>query len=420
MKVLVVGSGGREHALAWALSRTPAVQVYAAPGNPGIARVATCLPIAATDLPALAAAAEDLEIDLTVVGPEQPLSDGIADLFASRGLRLFGPSAAAARVEASKAFAKDLMRRWGIPTAAYQVCDDPDSALRAVRRAGGPVVIKADGLAAGKGVVVARTRSEAERAVEDLMVRQVHGAAGRRVVVEECLEGEEASVLALVSGAAVWPLLLARDYKRAGSGDTGPNTGGMGALAPALLPSDAAASALAILHRAAEALAAEGSPFVGVLYAGVMVTRDGVRVLEFNCRFGDPEAQVILPLVEGDLAEAMIAILEGGAPDLRWTPHAAVCVVAASRGYPGPHPTGYPITGLDAVPPGTLVFHAGTALREGRLVTAGGRVLHVVGVGATVEEARARAYAGISAIGFEGMQYRTDIGAAAPRGATVS
>ncbi len=405
-----MGSGAREHALAWALGSDPAVRVYAAPGNPGIARLATCLPIAATDLPALASAADDLDIDLTVVGPEQPLAMGIADLFAARGLRLFGPTAAAARVEASKAFAKDLMRRWGIPTASYQVCDDPASALQCVRRARGPVVVKADGLAAGKGVVVARTTGEAERAVVDLMVRRTHGAAGRRVVIEECLDGQEASLLALVCGTRVWPLLPARDYKRAGVGDTGPNTGGMGALAPSPLPDGAAREAGAILQRAAEALAAEGSPFVGVLYAGVMVTPDGVRVLEFNCRFGDPEAQVLLPLLRTPLAVALADVMDGRDPGLRWGLQAAVCVVLASAGYPGPVRTGAPITGLGAVPDDVLVFYGGTALRDGALVTAGGRVLSVVGVAATVPEAADRAYEAVGRIGFEGMRYRPDIG----------
>jgi phosphoribosylamine--glycine ligase len=410
MKVLVVGSGGREHALVWALASDPAVRVYAAPGNPGIARLATCLPVPSTDLRALASVAEELGVDLTVVGPEQPLADGIADLFASRGLRLFGPSAAAARIESSKAFAKDLMRRWGIPTAPYRICDNPAAALQCVRRARGPVVVKADGLAAGKGVVVARTTREAEQAVVDLMVRRVHGAAGRRVVVEDCLDGEEASLLALVCGTAVWPLLPARDYKRAGAAQTGPNTGGMGAVAPAPLPDGAVREGIAILHRAAQALAAEGSPFVGVLYAGVMVTPDGVQVLEFNCRFGDPEAQALLPLLRTPLAAALVDVLEGRDPALRWDPAASVCVVLAARGYPGQYQTGAPISGWDDVPADVRVFHGGTAVRDGVLLTAGGRVLSVVGVAPGVAAAADRAYEAVARIRCEGTYYRPDIG----------
>ncbi|HXF82446.1 MAG TPA: phosphoribosylamine--glycine ligase [bacterium] len=423
--MLVVGSGGREHVLAWKLARDAAsCNLHAAPGNPGIASLGACHPVPASDLSALAALAERLAVDLTVVGPEAPLAEGIADLFRSRGLRIFGPSRQAARLESSKVFAKTLMRHHGIPTAAYQVFADPAQALTYVRRQRRPLVVKADGLAAGKGVVVAADAAQAECAVLDLMVRRVHGSAGDQILIEERLEGREASVLAFVAGRRVYPLLPAQDYKRALDGDRGPNTGGMGAIAPARVSlADLAQVVDEVLEPIAAAMADEGHPYAGVLYAGLMLTADGPQVLEFNCRFGDPEAQVILPLLEGDLAEAMVALLEGRDPGLRWTDDAAVCVVAASHGYPGSHPTGLPITGLDAVPAGALVFHAGTALRDGRLVTAGGRVLGVVGTGATLDQARARAYAGLEAIRFEGMHYRTDIGAPAPapaEGATVS
>lgn len=410
LKVLVVGSGGREHALAWRLVQSGGVKAYAAPGNPGIASVATCLPVAPTDATALASIAADLRIDLTVVGPEAPLAAGLADVFAARGLRVFGPTAAAAQIEASKVFAKSLMRRWQIPTADFEVFDGAEEALAYLRRARGPVVVKADGLAAGKGVVVAHTVDEAETAVADLMVRRVHGPAGARVVIEECLQGEEASVLALVCGERVWPLVPARDYKRAGDGDCGSNTGGMGAIAPAPMADGVHQQIAEMLERVAAGMVREGRPYAGVLYAGIMVTADGPKVLEFNCRFGDPEAQVILPLLEGDLTGAMLDTLEARRPSLRWRDAAAACVVLASGGYPGSYHTGCVINGLASPPADALVFHAGTATRDGQLITAGGRVLNVVGLGPTLDQARERAYAGVSRITFDGMQYRTDIG----------
>jgi len=406
-----VGSGGREHALAWRLAQGAGIQVYAAPGNPGIASVAHCLPIPASDIIALAAAAADLGVNLTLVGPEAPLAAGITDAFTVRGLRVFGPTAAAAQIEASKAFAKTLMQKWHIPTAEFAVFDTPADAVAFVRHRDAPVVVKADGLAAGKGVVVARTAEEAEAAVIDFMVRRTHGAAGMRVVIEERLDGEEASVLALVRGERVWPLTPARDYKRAGAGDTGPNTGGMGAIAPAPLPPRVLDRAMdEIVEPAAVAMAREGRPYTGVLYAGLMLTDHGPKALEFNCRFGDPEAQVILPLLEGSLIEALLDLAGGGQPSLRWTRSAAACVVLASLGYPDRYRTGISITGLRDVPADVLVFHAGTRVSDGELVTAGGRVLNVVGTGPTMEDAVARAYRGIAGISFEGMHYRTDIG----------
>ena len=426
MRLLVVGSGGREHVLAWRLTQDAAsYNLHAAPGNPGIASLGTCHPVPATDIPALASLAEHLAVDLTVVGPEAPLAEGIVDTFRARGLRVLGPARDAAQLESSKVFAKTLLRRRGISTAAFEVFTDPVDALTYVRRQHRPLVVKADGLAAGKGVVVAADAKEAEQAVLDMMVRKVHGASGDRVLVEECLAGPEVSVLAFVSGRRVFPLLPAQDYKRALDGNRGPNTGGMGAIAPARVSlADLAQIVDEILEPVAAAMVDEGHPYTGVLYAGLMITADGPQVLEFNCRFGDPEAQVVLPLLEGSLAEAMIAVLEGRDPQMRWSDDAAVCVVAASGGYPGSYTTGVPIRGIARVPADTLVFHAGTAVRNGRLVTAGGRVLNVVGTGPTLEAARASAYAGLSTIGFEGMQFRTDIGTAVPQavreGASVS
>ncbi len=415
LKVLIVGSGGREHALAWKFAQGAGTQVYAAPGNPGIASIARCLPVPPTDISAVADAAADLAVDLTVVGPEALLAAGIADAFAARGLRIFGPSGAAAQVESSKAFAKTLMRKWRVPTADFRIFDNPGEAMAFVCRVDRPVVVKADGLAAGKGVVVAGNSAEAEAAILDLMVRRTHGGAGSRIVIEDHLEGPEVSVLALVCGAKVWPLVPARDYKRAGDGDTGPNTGGMGAVAPSPMPSGLVDRVTAeILEPTAAAMVHDGRSYTGVLYAGIMVTADGPKVLEFNCRFGDPEAQVILPLLQGSLVEALLDVVDGRAPSLTWSDGAAVCVVLASGGYPGAYRAGLPITGLPDVPADVLIFHAGTSMHGGSLVTAGGRVLNVVGVGATLAEARDRAYAGASKIHFGGAQFRRDIGRPVP------
>jgi phosphoribosylamine--glycine ligase len=412
LRVLVVGLGGREHVLTWRLSQDAAsYNLHAAPGNPGIASLGVCHPVNPTDVDALVGLADQISADLAIVGPEAPLAAGIVDAFRARGRRIFGPTQAAARLETSKVFAKALMAGYGIPTAPFEVFERADEALNHVRHEDRPLVVKADGLAAGKGVVVAETADDAERAVVDMMVRRVHGASGSRILIEERLEGREASVLALVHGGKVWPLIPAQDYKRVSDGDAGPNTGGMGALAPAPLTHAAAAQVVdEILEPVAAAMVSEGHPYTGVLYAGVMLTADGPQVLEFNCRFGDPEAQVILPLLEGDLGPALIDVLEGGEPDLTWSGDAAVCVVLASEGYPGNYPTDRPITGLNRVPSGVLTFHAGTAIHDGVLVSAGGRVLNVVARGPDLDTARARAYTGVSAISFEGMQFRTDIG----------
>lgn len=413
MRLLVIGSGGREHVLAWRFTQDAASHnLYAAPGNPGIASLGRCHPLGPTEIPALAHLAEDLRVDLTVVGPEAPLAAGIVDAFRARGLRIFGPTHEAAWLESSKVFAKTLLRRRGIATAAFEVFTNPTEAIAYIRSQRRPLVVKADGLAAGKGVVVASDAREAEAAVLDVMVRRIHGAGGERIVVEDRLEGAEVSVLAFVSGRTVVPLLPAQDYKRARDGDRGPNTGGMGAIAPAGASlQDLARVVDEVLEPVAAAMVDDGRPYTGILYAGVMLTESGPQVLEFNCRFGDPEAQVILPLLDGELADAMQATLDGRAAVLRWADGAAACVVLASGGYPGHHETGVPIEGLGDVPAGTLVFHAGTAVRDGQVITSGGRVLNVVATGASVAEARDRAYAGVGAIRFDGMHYRTDIGA---------
>jgi phosphoribosylamine--glycine ligase len=417
MAVLVVGSGGREHALAWALAQEDGTGArFCAPGNPGIASRATCLPCSPLDVDALAAEAVRREIDLTIVGPEAPLAAGLVDAFEARGLRVFGPTRRAAEIESSKIFMKDLCRRYEIPTAEARTFDREDAALEYVRRAGPRLVVKADGLAAGKGVVMAQSTGEAEAAIRGMMTGRRFGDAGTRVVVEEWLDGDEVSVFGVSDGAHVVPLLPARDHKRLLDGNRGPNTGGMGGYAP--VPSvDAAVLGRItdeILEPAIWAMAQEGRPYRGVLFAGLMLTAGGPRVLEFNARFGDPEAQLLMPLLASGLRDAAEAVLAGRVD--RWAPrwHAGytVCVTLCSAGYPDRPETGVPIEGVEAAQalPGVLVFHAGTAERDGRLVTAGGRVLNVVGRGAAPREARALAYRAADLITFEGKTLRRDIG----------
>lgn len=424
--LFVVGGGAREHALVWHLRRHyPHAKVYCAPGNPGMASLATCLPIPPADLDGIAGAASELGTGLAVVGPEAPLVAGIADRFRAHGIAVIGPSSAAAAIEGSKVFAKELMRRWGIPTAAHASFSDLDTALAYAESRTGPVVVKADGLAGGKGVVVCDGPGDASRTVRLMLGERAFGDAGARIVVEDRLEGDEVSVFALVDGEAVALLPAAQDHKRAYDGDRGPNTGGMGAAAPFHLSGRLRSQILReILHPVAHALCAEGRPYRGILFAGLMLTRDGPRVLEFNCRLGDPEAQVVLPLLGVGLPDAFEALQAGRlAQDaLADTDGAAVGVVLAARGYPGPPDLGTPIDGADAAGAGALVFHGGTALRDGRLVTAGGRVLTVVGQGRTVEEARALAYKAAAQVRFEGMHFRRDIGgrlAAVPAGHEV-
>ena len=414
MRVMVVGSGGREHALVEALAASPLQpEMYAAPGNPGIARIAETVDIPADDLISLRDYAKENNIDLTVVGPESPLIGGIAEAFWEADLKVFGPSRAAARIEGSKVFAKELMRHAGVPTAHSEAFEREAAALahlRMLRKY--PTVVKADGAAAGKGVTVARSREEAQEAVRAAFGGKF-GVAGERIVIEEYLEGREASVFVITDGQEMLPFLPAQDYKRIYDGDEGPNTGGMGAYSPLMWmePATYAAILEEIIRPTIHQLALIGAPYSGLLYAGVMITEDGPKALEFNCRFGDPETQVILPRLGTDLLELVIA---AGAEDLAgrevvWSADKAVCVVLASEGYPESSSSGDEISGLDNIPAGVYIYHAGTEERDGRFYTAGGRVLDVVGTGPTVIEARARAYAAVEQIHFEGMHYRTDI-----------
>jgi phosphoribosylamine--glycine ligase len=419
MKVLVVGGGGREHALAWKFAGEASVsEVICAPGNPGIGASARLVDAAASDLTALAALAERESIDLTVVGPELPLDRGIADLFASRGLKIFGPSRAAAQLECSKVFAKAFMSRHGIPTARYRSCDNAADAhaIVASGELGFPLVVKADGLAAGKGVVVAPDRTAADRAVTAAMEDRHFGDAGARIVIEECLSGPEVSFFAICDGRRAAALMSAQDHKRVFDHDEGPNTGGMGAFTPSPLVDDAMQQRILreIVNPVVDGLHREGHAYIGFLYAGLMLTCDGPKVIEFNVRFGDPEAQVVIPMIASDLAPRLAAAAEGKVDDrpVEFRPEPHVGVVLASPGYPGSGPIGLPIHGLDdaARLDNVLVFHAGTARRGDDIVTAGGRVVTVVGRGLTFEDAIARAYAGVAKISFHGMHYRRDIG----------
>jgi phosphoribosylamine--glycine ligase len=422
MKVLVVGGGGREHALAWKLSRERGIQVACAPANYGIASVAAVVPIKVDDVEALANGVEKAGIDLTVVGPELPLDLGITDLFASRGLRIFGPSRAAARLECSKAFAKDFMARHGIPTARYRTCASADEARAVVTSGefGLPLVVKADGLAAGKGVVVAQTADEANAAIRSMMEERQFGDSGSRVVLEECLTGPEVSFFAVCDGTRAMPLTSAQDHKRIYDDDRGPNTGGMGAFSPSPLMDEAMTDRVMreIVNPVVAGMRADGHEYRGFLYAGLMLTCDGPRVIEFNVRFGDPEAQVVLPSIDDNLAPHLAAAADGRLLDrpLRFGSDRYVGVVLASAGYPGTTTSGKPISGLDEVASlkDVIVFHSGTrgsdGVASGSPVTAGGRVLTVVGRGPSYEAAIDRAYDGVAKISFDGMQYRRDIG----------
>ncbi|MEI2688394.1 MAG: phosphoribosylamine--glycine ligase [Anaerolineae bacterium] len=425
--VLIIGRGGREHALAWKLAQSPAVQqVWVAPGNGGTAlaggKIAN-VDLQEHDFAGLIAFARQNHATLTIVGPEAPLAAGIVDAFQAAGLRCFGPSRAAAQIEASKAFAKDFMARHGIPTARHATFSDFDAALAHLRQVDYLVVLKASGLAAGKGVILPASLIEAEAALRQIMVGREFGAAGDEVVIEERLTGPEASLLAFSDGHSIALMPAAQDHKRVFDGDQGPNTGGMGAYAPTPLMTPALLEQVrrTVLQPAIDGLAAEGMPYVGVLYAGIMLTTDGPKTLEFNCRFGDPETQVILPLLETDLADVIEACLAGQLAELavRWRAGAAATVVAASEGYPGSYPLGREIGGLAGAEalPRVAVFHAGTRLEaDGRLLTDGGRVLAVTGVGDNLLAALAHAYGGIEHIYFQGMHYRRDIGAKADVG----
>jgi len=420
MKVLVVGGGGREHALVWKISQSPKVKkIYAAPGNAGIAGLAECASIKADDIPGLLAFAEAKAIDLTVVGPEGPLSMGIVDEFTKAGLRVFGPSRKAAELEASKRFSKDLMKKYHIPTAEYEVFTDKSAAAAYVHKKGAPIVVKADGLAAGKGVVVAETVEEALKALDLIMTDRAYGTAGDRVVIEECLRGEEASFMAFSDGRTVVPMASSQDHKRVFDADKGPNTGGMGAYSPApIVTSQLERKVMdTIMIPTVRAMEKEGRFFKGVLYAGLMIRNGEARVLEFNARFGDPETQPVMARLDTDLVEIIEAILDERLSTLaiRWKPESAVCIVIASGGYPGNYEKGREITGLDkaAAIEDVMVFHSGTAMKNGAFVTDGGRVLGVTGLGSTVAAAIKNAYQGAREIHFNGAHYRSDIGARA-------
>ena len=416
MKILIIGGGGREHALAWKIAQSPKVtELFCAPGNPGTAQVATNLDIHADDIDNLLKFALDQSIDLTVVGPEQPLVLGLADWFHDNGLKVFGPSAKAAQLEGSKAFSKDLMQKYGIPTASYAAFEDADEA-RAYLKGKGPQVVKADGLAAGKGVFVCANEAEAVDAINQIMDDRIFGESGNRIIIEERLEGQEVSLLAFTDGKTVLPMEAAQDHKAIFDGDTGPNTGGMGAYSPApvFTPELKQQVIDQIMTPAVNGMRADGIPYRGVLYAGLMITPDGPKTLEFNARFGDPETQPLMMRMESDIVPIMEACADGtlGSCSLEWKPDAAVCVVMTSEGYPGSYEKGRPIRGLDDANslPGVTVFHAGTKQQENDIITNGGRVLGVTALGDNVQTAIENAYQAVGKIQWPGVQFRKDIG----------
>ncbi|MBI3333610.1 MAG: phosphoribosylamine--glycine ligase [Candidatus Omnitrophica bacterium] len=417
MRILVIGAAGREHALVWKLAQSRKVQkIFAAPGNAGMSDLAECLPLGADKPVELADFAESGRIDLTVVGPEAPLVHGIVDYFRSRGLKIFGPTKAAARLEGSKAFAKSVMEKYGVPTAAFQVFKDQEKALEYLEGVKAPIVVKADGLAGGKGVIVAQTKEEAAKAVNSILKDKIFPEAGEQVVIEECLTGEEASILALVDGTHFLLLEPSQDHKRVFDGDQGPNTGGMGAYSPVPMVD---ASTIAEIRRkifepVVRGMQQEGCPFQGILYAGLMLTPQGPKVLEFNVRLGDPEAQAILPRLKSDLVELILAAMDGrlDQASAEWDSRSCACVVLASAGYPGKYDVGRVITGLNQVSDleDAWVFHAATRREGNRWVTSGGRILNVVGVGAGLEAALGKAYQAADLVRFEGKHFRRDIG----------
>lgn len=418
MRLLLIGGGGREHALAWKLAQSSQVEIiYVAPGNPGISQLdkCKCIDLPLEDLEKVANYAEENKIDLTVVGPEASLVNGISDIFASRGLAVFGPSKVAAEIEGSKAFSKNLMEKYQIPTAFFKVCDDIESAKAYIEDKGAPIVVKADGLAAGKGVVVAMTKQEALDAVDDMMGEFKFGGAGARVVLEEFMIGEEASLLAFTDGDTIVSMVAAQDHKRINDNDEGPNTGGMGAYAPAPVMTDVLRlrAVEKVLKPTIAAMKAEGRKYQGCLYAGLMIHNDSIKVVEFNCRFGDPETQVLMPLLDGDLAAIMLACATGNLKDaeISWHDKTAVCVVMSSGGYPAHYEQGLEIKGLEAANAveDAFVFHAGTKLLNGKVVTAGGRVLGVTAIGETIKSAQEKAYEAVKKISFDGAHYRQDI-----------
>lgn len=416
MKILVVGSGGREHAILWKLAQSKRVEkLYCAPGNGGISQLAECVPIKVMEKEKMADFAAENQIDMTIIGPDDPLADGIVDVFKKRGLRVFGPTAAAARIEASKVFSKDLMRKYHIPTAQYEVFDNAEQAIAYIKSGTFPAVIKAEGLALGKGVIIAEDEQTAIEAVRDMMEGKKFGDAGNRVVIEEFLTGPEISVLAFCDGKTVVPMVSAQDHKRAFDNDKGLNTGGMGAFSPSKIYTKELAEECMqnIFLPTLKAMQEEGCPFTGVLYFGLMSTKNGVKVIEYNARFGDPETQPVLMRLETDLVDIFEACIDGTLDqlDIKWKDEAAVCVVMASGGYPVKYQSGYEISGLnDAEALGLTVFHAGTKLVNDAFVTAGGRVLGVTAMGKTLDDAISLAYRGVEKIHFKDAHYRKDIG----------
>ena len=412
MNVLVIGRGGREHALAWKFAQSEKVEkVYVAPGNEGMRDVATPVDIDENDFDALVLFAKENNVELTFVGPEIPLMNGIVDCFKEEGLRVFGPNKAAAVIEGSKAFTKELMKKYDIPTAAYETFTDYEEAVQYIQKVGAPIVIKADGLAAGKGVTVAMTLEEALQAVKEMLQDVKFGAASKKIVIEEFLDGQEFSLMAFVNGTTVHPMVIAQDHKRAFDGDKGPNTGGMGAYSPVpQIPESAVQEAIqTVLHPTAKAMIAENRSFTGILYAGLILTNDGPKVIEFNARFGDPETEVVLPRLENDLVDVCNAVLDESELTLQWSEEAVIGVVLASKGYPEAYKKGDIISGLDALQD-VIVFHAGTAMKHGDFVTNGGRVLFVACKANSLQEAKDKVYKEIGKIESDGLFYRSDIG----------
>lgn len=414
LKVLVVGGGGREHTLVWKIAQSPLVEkIYCAPGNAGIASLAECVALAAENLNGIVSFCRQEKINLVVIGPELPLTLGLVDKLEEAGIKAFGPSRLAAEIEGSKAFAKDLMARYGIPTARYGVFEEVEAACAFARQLPGPWVVKADGLAAGKGVLICSSLEETEAQIKSVLVDKAFGSAGEKVLIEEFLDGEELSLMAFCDGKTVVPLVSAQDHKRVYSGDRGPNTGGMGAYSPAPVATSQLCAEIeeTVLKPTVRAMAQEGRPFKGILYAGLMITKDGPRVLEYNARFGDPETQVVLPRLKTDLVRIMLAVGEEKLEnmEIEWKDEACVSVVMASGGYPGHYKKGFPIQGLEDLPGDLLVFHSGTAFQDGQIVTAGGRVLAVTALGKTLRQAVDLAYSGVKQISFAGVHYRDDI-----------
>jgi len=415
MKILVIGSGGREHAICTALSKSPrTTKLYCAPGNGGIASVAECVPIKATDITAMVEFAASTAIDLVMVAPDDPLALGMVDAMEAAGIRAFGPRANAAIIESSKAFSKDLMTRYNIPTAKFDVFTDPESAINYIETQGAPIVVKADGLALGKGVVVAADVETAKDAVRSMMLDKKFGDSGSRVIIEECMTGPEVTVLAFTDGDTIIPMLSSQDHKRAFDGDKGLNTGGMGAFCPSpnYTPEIADICMRTIFRPTIDAMKAEGRPFKGVIYFGLMLTPNGPKVVEYNARFGDPETQPILSMLETDILDIFEAVVDGKLSEIeiKWRDGAACCIVMASGGYPEKYDTGFEITGLSDVPDDIIVYHAGTKLESGKYLTNGGRILGVTAFGADVPSAAKRAYDGVAVLDFEKAHYRHDIG----------